>query len=273
MQKLAKENGIPANLKRDVLLKKLSTIANSETSDDAILCDQSLISEDVGVTSEDVITGECVDNETRTESDTAIVVESSAAVIEIAENVSVTSEDVMAGEGADNETPIKSDTANVASSEAITEDCALEDGNIAEIEEDDVSPVDDNEAEEEEESPEERIGCKLLGIATPVGKKQVFESPHVSKSGTKPYEKYNVHWRYEEYENGAGNSGLDAATSQSLEDCVDKEEGCDEDCQDSPLREGSKLRGVATPVGKSIYFVTPNKTAEKDYLKYNVHWT
>ena len=33
----------------------------------------------------------------------------------------------------------------------------------------------------------------------------------------------------------------------------------------SPLREGEKLRGVATPVGSSIYFVTPDKTTEKEY--------
>jgi hypothetical protein len=145
-------------------------------------------------------------------------------------------------------------------------DAANVDGPEEEVEEEVFDQGGEEEAEEEE-SPEERIGCKLLGIATPVGKKQVFASPDVSKSGTKPYEKYNVHWRYEEYENQTQNAVVPAPVSH-----CDEEDG-EEAAGPSPLREGEKLRGVATPVGKSIYFVTPNKTTEKEYLKYNVHWT
>lgn len=42
---------------------------------------------------------------------------------------------------------------------------------------------------------ENRLGGKLLGVATPTGQKQLFNSPMLSKSGQKVYEKYNVHWR------------------------------------------------------------------------------
>ncbi len=43
-------------------------------------------------------------------------------------------------------------------------------------------------------------------------------------------------------------------------------------CEDSPnQRVGSnKLQGVATPKGKSIFFLTP--TEKKIYEDYNVHW-
>ncbi|CAE7751771.1 unnamed protein product, partial [Symbiodinium microadriaticum] len=147
---------------------------------------------------------------------------------------------------------------------------------LAAVQDEEEEEYSEQDAEQEDAgpSPEERIGSKLLGLATPVGKKQVFESPAVSKSGSKPYEKYNVHWRYEDYENTPGNA-TSIVNEEQVGDVspvkwVDSESWS---AEESPAREGQKLRGTATPAGKSIHFVSPNKTVEKEYLQYNVHWT
>jgi hypothetical protein len=53
----------------------------------------------------------------------------------------------------------------------------------------------EEQEEEEQEDPETRVGGKLFGLATPTGKKKLFSSPALTKSGQKLCDKYNVHWR------------------------------------------------------------------------------
>lgn len=62
-------------------------------------------------------------------------------------------------------------------------------------EEEENEEYDEEEDEENTDPIENRLGGKLIGIATPVGQKQLFNSPALTKSGQKVYEKYNVHWR------------------------------------------------------------------------------
>ena len=220
LQKLAKEHSIPANLKREMLLKKIIEAL------DVPKCDTAVIEVDDGGATEAVETD---------------VVESEEVAPEAEEKGKVAPTLI--------EPPLKegeSETTHVD-----------EEGD-----DDNTDPYDEGSesaGEEDSPSPEERVGGKLLGIATPAGRRHVLESPAASKSGTKPYERYNVHWTYDDYENGPENT-----THAQYEG---NEEGTD-----SPTREGQKLRGVATPIGKSTSFPTPTKTTEKEYLKYNVHW-
>jgi len=104
---------------------------------------------------------------------------------------------------------------------------------------------DSNCVDEEEESS----AAKKLFTTPAKNSKIVFASPTPSKSGTKPYEVFNVKWSYDDYEN---------KNPQQL--------GDDE-------RVGGKLRGLATPKGEKITFTSPTKSTEKKYYDYNVRWT
>lgn len=89
--------------------------------------------------------------------------------------------------------------------------------------------------------------------------KIIFSSPTPTKSGSKPYEKYSVKWRYEDYEN------------QNPQQNLSPEGMWTSDCEQ---RIGQKkLLGISTPQGKKTVFTSPAKSTEKPYYRYNVHWS
>jgi hypothetical protein len=94
--------------------------------------------------------------------------------------------------------------------------------------------------------------------------------------------------RYEDYDAENTNPQVTFSTPNkiSANDCSEDDsptfsnygsvtEGAEEELP-SPLsaRLGDKkLRGIPTPNGKSIFFLTPNKPSEgEDAYQYNVHW-
>mmetsp|Transcript_1672 Transcript_1672/g.2648 ORF Transcript_1672/g.2648 Transcript_1672/m.2648 type:complete len:444 (-) Transcript_1672:126-1457(-) len=282
LQKLAKEYGISAKVKKDALLKSLESVITVENKP---VERQEFASPTEG----DVVVESTTETFEVTEAEAEIqAVSLKETEIEVEEcvndSIEATETDVDAEEevnevGNDHQVECRQEFVNSTTEafqasevEAAIQAISLEETEVAvedsikdgiEATESDVDA--EEEANEVEEDLQERVGGKLLGVATPCGVKKLFNSPAVSQSGNKLYEKYNPHWRYEDYENANPQMFTPAKAPED-----DQEWFLESDS--TPRNPGEKLRGYPTPVGKSIYFTTPNKTAEKKYEKYNPHW-
>jgi hypothetical protein len=114
----------------------------------------------------------------------------------------------------------------------------------------------------------EEDDCSGLGkklFCTPAKNSKItFSSPTPSKSGTKPYEKFNVTWTYDDFEN---------KDPQQQETPLGSWSEKATESEDPRSRVGGKMKGMSTPKGTKTTFMSPQKSVEKPYYKYNVHWS
>lgn len=144
----------------------------------------------------------------------------------------------------------------------------IESCDIVEVEEvtsNDIDTIFDASEEEQEdyeaEYEEEYYKDVNSHITTPTkNTKIVFASPTPTKSGTKPYEKFNVTWTYEGFENRDPLQQVESPLGEWKD-------------EDPSERVGGKMKGMATPKGAKIAFASPVNDAQKQYYQYNVHWS
>lgn len=229
LQKVAKSLGIPANLKR-------STILNA-------IVEQQLSAQATVVVMEE-------DNEMDVEEvDTSTAETEKVCVVQ---------------------TPAKQEIVVEEATPDIHEVSTREIDMIFDVQDDEDAEYEDNQEDYDEdwvgdeEDCDESVGKKLF--CTPAkNTKIIFSSPTPTKSGTKPYEKYNVTWTYDDYENKDPQQAHGTPVGVWSEDDVDSE--------DPSTRVGEKMKGMATPKGTKTTFMSPQKSAEKSYYQYNVHWS
>lgn len=263
LQKIAKQYGIPANLKKDVLLIKIQAeIKNVE------------VVSPVPTTSKEL--------ELPVEVTVAVSAPSSSPSPSPLPSPSPVPTRDSETIKCENEVQQSIQVVEESSESSEYEPCSLPTPEKAELSSAcyfEGEEGEENETEElnDENDPENRLGGKLLGIATPVGQKKLFNSPAPTPS-------YNVHWTYEAYEsdpltlitplkqNSYSEADIDAASQSSQDQSPDyyaSEEASDYLSPEHRLG-SNKLQGIPTPNGKSIFFLTP--TDKKAYEEYNVHW-